>query len=123
MSAFAYCREGHLLTVDKEEHYRGYWRCHCEPCGDLCDPEVVFCESRAKKEDAVAEYVANHGGSTLELPETFTPLQALEFCHHDPSIIASPAKLSQLLYALAACQFAAGVERGRETANQTEDTE
>jgi hypothetical protein len=120
VSEKAYCREGHLLTVERRDGGMPGYICHCEPCGDRCDPEPTY-ESHEKKAGAVAEYVANHGGSLLSLPESFTALQALEFCHRDRSILASPAKMSQLLEDLAASQFAAGIERGREIANQPED--
>ncbi len=120
MSEKAYCREGHLLTIEKRSEGRSGYVCHCEPCGDMCDPEPTS-GSGDTKANAVAEYVAMDGGSILAFPESFTALQALEFCHRDRSILASPAKMSQLLEDLAASQFAAGVLRGREIATQRED--
>ncbi len=50
-----------------------------------------------------------------------SPHQALERCHQDKSILASPAALLALLQELAASQFEAGVLRGREIESQRED--
>lgn len=50
-----------------------------------------------------------------------SPHQALEKCHQDKTILASPAALLLLLQELAASQFEAGLERGKEIANQRED--
>jgi hypothetical protein len=120
MGLKAYCREGHLLTVEKRSEGRYGYLCHCEPCGDMAElhPTSGFGDTRVY---AVAEYVANHGGSVLSLPESFTALQALEFCHRDRSILTSPAKMAHLLEDLAASQYAAGILRGREIATERED--
>ncbi len=50
-----------------------------------------------------------------------TAHQALERCHQDPGILASPVALLALLQELAASQYAAGILRGREIATERED--
>ena len=52
-----------------------------------------------------------------------TPHQALERCHQDKNILATPAALLALLQELAASQFEAGIARGREIATQRETDE
>lgn len=118
----AYCKEGHVLTVEGRSEGRSGYLCHCEPCGDMAELHPTY-GSGDTQTNAVAEYLANHGGALLEFPFSFGASEALEFCHQDPSILASPAKLSQLLEGLAASQYEAGIARGREIATQREDDE